>query len=389
MNVHCIWTRDLDAPFAAGRVRIARRIREVFDQWARPTHHVMDTVLDRKRLGDLGRAAWNGTRRGLPMQCWLFDTERNRRIAESIPADTDVVYLDGIRTIDIVRRLRQRLPNVRVVVDLDDLMSRRMEELLAVGEGFSGGYLADRMPPWARSLGGPGLLYERNALRRWERRLCDLADELILLSPVEASILRARVPAPRRASIRAVPPAEEPVNGAHALRLPLRYVFIGTDALTQNRLTLQYLLDLWRRMAPSAPLHIYGRMVRSWPAVPNVFFRGHVQDLADVYDAHSILVSPAFLRGGIKTKVLEAFAWGTPVLGNATTFEAMALPDYPLAGPLDELISDIQGSGALDRLNAAARIGNDYVRRCHDPQRFSAAWQSILAGRDPMAVAAD
>lgn len=388
MKIHCVWTRNLDVPYSAGRIRIARRIRETLDRWGRPVHHVMNTVLDRKRLPELAHAAWTGSRHGLPMQCWLFDTARNRQIAETIPDDAESVYLDGIRTIHILKRLRQRLPNARLIVDLDDLMSRRTEELIAAGEGFSGGYLAEKMPRWGRSLAGPGLRYEREALHRWESRLLDLADDLILLSPVEADILKARATRPRRARVRAVPPAEDPVRGPHRLQPPLRFVFIGTDALTQNRLTIRCLIDLWRELAPRLPLHIYGHMTCAWDPPPNVHFHGYVSDLAQVYDAHSILLSPSLLRGGVKTKVLEAFAWGTPVIGNAITFEGLALTHYPLSGALEEMINDVENTGALDRLHAAARIGNEYVRRYHDPRLFSAAWQDIVTGRDTVSASA-
>jgi glycosyltransferase involved in cell wall biosynthesis len=282
------------------------------------------------------------------------------------------------------------LPRARLIVDLDDLMSRRTEELLKLGEGFSAGYLSDKMPRWSRSLGGPGLRYERKALRHWETRLCELADELILLSPVEAGMLETRAAGPRRANIRAVPPPQDMIRGPLAIERPLRFVFIGTDALTQNRLTISYLLDLWWRLAPRTPLHIYGRMTRRWQAPPNVRFHGYVDSLADVYDAHSILLSPALLRGGVKTKVLEAFAWGTPVIGNAVTFEGLALPDYPIAGATEAVIKDIDSEASLGRLNAAARIGNEYVRAKHDPKAFAAAWQNIVAGREAStAYAAD
>lgn len=390
MKIHCVWTRNLDAPDLAGRIKVARRIRDTLDRWGRPTHHLMNTVLDNKRLPEIAQAAWNGGRHRLPMQCWLFDTEHNRKIAESIPRDADVVYLDGIRTVHVLRRLRQRLPHARLVVDLDDLMSRRTDELLAAGEGFAGGYLAEKMPRWGRSLGGPGLQYERRALRRWETRLCELADELVLLSPVEARILNSRVTGSRRARISAVPPPQETLSGPRTIKPPLRFVFIGTDALTQNRLTIKCLLELWRRLMPKVSLHVYGRMANAWSAPPNVFFHGYAKNLADVYDPHSVLLSPALLRGGVKTKVLEAFAWGTPVVGNANTFEGMALSDYPISGAVEDLIPSVESDAMLDRLTVAARIGNDYVRAKHDPKVFSATWRQIVTGADePAANAAD
>jgi glycosyltransferase involved in cell wall biosynthesis len=384
VKIHCVWTRDLDVPYSAGRLKIARNIRSSLnDAGHHPVHHVLNTVLERKNPLEIGQAVWNGVRQRSPLQSWLFDTAHNRRIAETIPADTDVVYLDGIRTIHILERLRQRLPTARLVVDFDDLMSRRTESLMEVGEGMSPGYLTDMMPQWGRKLAqtsNTGLRYERGALRRWEMRVCELADEVVLLSPVEAAILNTRLPRSARATIRVLPPPQDTMRGPQALKAPLRFVFIGMDTLTQNRLTIEYLLDLWRRLSPPTPLHIFGRMSKPWPETPNVFFHGYVSSLEEVYDPHSILISPVLLRGGIKTKVLEAFAWGTPVVGNEGTFEGMALSHYPIKEPLEQLVIDIRAEGRLAQLNAAARVGNEYVRRHHDPGVISAAWRTLIAG---------
>ena len=382
MTIHCIWTRNLDVPYSAGRLKIARNIRASLDG-ASPVHHVLTTVLERKSPIEIGHAAWNGLRQRLPLQSWLFDTAANRHIADTIPLDTEVAYLDGIRTVQILETLRQRLPKARLVVDFDDLMSRRIEALMEAGEGLSTGYLSDSIPRWGRRLAqtsNTGLRYEHGALRRWEIRVCELADEVVLLSPVEAAILNSRLPPSARATIRVVPPPQDTIRGPQALKPPLRFIFIGMDTLTQNRLAIEYLLDLWRRLSPPTPLHIFGRMSREWPAAPNVFFHGYVSSLEQVYDQHSILLSPVLLRGGIKTKVLEAFAWGTPVVGNEGTFEGMTLPHYPIKDPLEQVVIDVRNSRRLDELNAAAHIGNEYVRQHHDPGLISDTWRSLVGG---------
>lgn len=384
MKIHCVWTRNLDVPYSAGRLKIARSIRtSLNDSEHRPVHHVLNTVLDRRSAVEISQAVWNGARQRLPLQSWLFDTASNRKVAEAIPADTDVVYLDGIRTIQILERLRQRLPSARLVVDFDDLMSRRTEALMEVGEGLSAGYLTDMMPRWSRrwaQTSSTGLRYERGALRRWETRVCELADEVVLLSPVEAEILNSRLPPSTRATIRVVPPPQDAIRGPQTLKTPLRFIFIGMDTLTQNRLAIEYLLELWRKLSPETPLHIFGRMSREWPTVSNVIFRGYAASLTEVYDQHSVLLSPVLLRGGIKTKVLEAFAWGTPVIGNGNTFEGMALRNYPLTGPMEHLVRDVAAPDGLRRLNTAARVGNEYVRMHHDPSAISVTWRAVIEG---------
>jgi glycosyltransferase involved in cell wall biosynthesis len=391
VKIHCIWTRDLDVPYSAGRLKVARRIRAALNASEHQvSHHVLTTIMDTRHPGDWARAALNA-RLGLPLQCWLFDTAHNRRIADAIPNDVDVVYLDGIRTVRLLQQLRERLPRARLIIDLDDLMSRRTDILLQAGEGFSPGYLTEKFPKWLATAlqrtAGIVLRYERAGLRRWEDRACDLADEVVLLSPYEAKLLRDRLKTVPRAAIRAIPPPEAVIRAPQNMSAPARFVFIGMDTLTQNRLTIEYLLDIWKRTPPPLPLHIYGKMSRTWPKPPNVFFHGYVDTLAEVYDGRSILLTPSFVGGGVKTKVIEAFAWGTPVIGNDNTFEGMQLASYPLCQPTERLESgDFLSRQSIGKLNDAVRIGSDYVRRHHDPDRFASTWRRILAG--PLEVAA-
>ena len=100
---------------------------------------------------------------------------------------------------------------------------------------------------------------------------------------------------------------------------------------------------MWQRLAPPAELVIVGRLQRTYPSVRNVTYAGFVADLRDVYTADSVLLTPAFAAGGVKTKVVEAFAYGCPVLGNHATFDGLPLPkSYPLRLPLralDEVVA--------------------------------------------------
>ena len=70
------------------------------------------------------------------------DAERALRDA----AACDVVYADGIRALPWLRRLRQARPDIEIVLDFDDLMSRRCDELIENRLPLSLGYLERAMP---------------------------------------------------------------------------------------------------------------------------------------------------------------------------------------------------------------------------------------------------
>jgi hypothetical protein len=101
-----------------------------------------------------------------------------------------------------------------------------------------------------------------------------------------------------------------------------------------------------------------------------------------VYAPGSVLVTPSFLRGGIKTKVLEAFAHGVPVVGNSVTFEGLDLPDYPLCLDERDALADFlrtpsSHSGAIAR---ALKMEEECLRRDHAEPVFAMRWADAILG---------
>ena len=120
------------------------------------------------------------------------------------------------------------------------------------------------------------------------------------------------------------------------------------------------------------------------PSIAGVVWHGFVADLEEVYQAGSILLYPGVLRGGIKTKVVEAWSFGCPVLGNAVAFEGLSLPAYPLCLPeaaWDDLLLEPENQRAL--WVKAARQGRDFVAEALTPDRFDAAWCTVMALQAP------
>lgn len=397
-----VWTRSLDGERMAGRLHVARAIRTALSTGAELESFRLPSVLSDRTaprmagaLAALGGSWLRG--RPLPLQCALFSSSGDiEAIGRAIPQDVGAIYLDGIRCCELLRYLRRTRPGLRIVVDFDDSMSRRMELLLAAGQPLSPGYLSHRLPPLLRrfvtfgAVGRAVVLYECWTLRALERQMLTLADAIVLLSSKEADALdaiRATTPS-ARADVAAVPPPAELVD-AKPLTSPLRFTFVGTDTLTQNRLTIDYLLDLWGRRRIATPLVIFGQQTRKVRLPPGVTAPGYASDLNDVFDGHSVLLTPSFLRGGVKTKVLEAFSRRAPVIGNDQTFESMDLDDYPLRindeDVLVELLRDPETR--RDVFDVAALRGRDYVRAHHAPSVFAERWRALM-GLEPTSPSA-
>ena len=394
-RVVMVSTRELDVARMDGRLRVAHAIRTSLAEGTD-----LSVIRLRSALTDVSvrrvwecSMAWLGSLlRGapLPLQCALFAAASDiRSVVDQIPDDCVSVYTDGVRTYSLVAYLRRKRPDVRIVVDLDDLMSRRMSLLLQASQPLSPGYLMRLLPKPLRVLAMSSVIgqlivrYERMTLRNIEGKLAPLVDALVLLSSEDAKVLIEQSGEHVRSSVEVIPPPTTLVSKPVRPSKPIRFVFIGSDTQTQNRLTIDYLVDLWRRRNLTAPLVFYGLWMRDIPLPPHVVSAGYAEELVQVYDGSSVLLSPSLIAGGVKTKVLEAFAHGVAVIGSSITFESMNTGDYPLrVDDEDELVKLLTAPDEqAERFEAAAQAGADYIKRLHSPEVFGERWRAIMTPR--------
>ncbi len=208
-----------------------------------------------------------------------------------------------------------------------------------------------------------------------EREVVNNADMTVLLSGLEARLLEQRA----GGLVRSILPGIAMQAPAWRATDELRFVFIGSDRQMQNRTAIDHLLTLWREANPKAALHIYGRQGRVLPDIQGIVWHGFVEDLAEVYQPGSIALVPAMVAGGIKTKVLEAWSHGCPVLGNDTAFEGLDIGDYPLSIPAQEWAPLLRDPASYAHLWVrAARLGHDFVEETLTPARFETAWEQAM-----------
>lgn len=362
-------------------------------------HHQLDilmlrSVMQTRKVRDLASVllAWGKSLlRGkpLPLQCLLYASafEANRLAEHIRREDYDVVYLDTVRCQILLRALRKVAPDIHVVSDFDDLMSRRAAFLSQHGLPFLSGHVGPHFPAWLRWLIEVPLArlitaYETATLPDAEDEVVRGSDVTVLLSPVERKLLEARSGAPVVAIAPAVTIAAPAWNSAESLR----FVFIGSDRQLQNRTAIDRLIEIWRLHQPETELHIYGRQSRPLAEVKGVVWHGFVKDLAEVYQPGSIALVPAMVAGGIKTKVAEAWAWGCPVLGNQIAFEGLEIEDYPLDLPTEDWTPYLVNPGAYSGLWVrAARLGSEFVKDALAPSRSERAWdQAVMPALAPL-----
>jgi glycosyltransferase involved in cell wall biosynthesis len=212
-----------------------------------------------------------------------------------------------------------------------------------------------------------------------ESRILDAADAVVLVSGTEANELKGALRANLAAKVTIIPPAMPQINPTMPSTVIERFVFVGADSLLQNRRTIEALTDLWSRLRPTTPLHLYGRQKGVYAQKHGIIVHGFVDDIAQAYVPGSVMLAPSFVSGGVKTKVLEAFAYGIAVVGNRTTFEGIDAPTESLileAGALEDFIRSPHLQAA--NLAHAAQEVIAQARDRHSTVRLSAQWRSVV-----------
>lgn len=391
-KVLMVLTRDVGETPATGGEKIIGFVRSVFRSNGTVSELRLFNVLEKRTFTAFLAAAFAGTinlvrLRLVPLQCLLFSSKQESNKVLKAIADTkpDMVYFDTVRCLHAIRAARDKFPSLRLICDFQDLMSRRMRALSVRDAGISMGYLRKLVPAWVQhrlggSLGRAVRRYEQVALTSIEREICRIADDIVLVSAAEGAELRNAIGAEYGNRVVAIPPVyveHRPTCVADDIS---RFVFVGSDSLLQNRWSIEFLIECWARLRPATSMHFFGRMEQSYPAVPNVYFHGFVDSVSDVYQPGSVLLAPAFLAGGVKTKILEGLAYGCLAVGNKLSFEGIDIPENDLCMDDAEIESFIvHPERYLQKLKSALVRARAYCSARHGPAALEAQWVDLMS----------
>lgn len=251
-----------------------------------------------------------------------------------------------------IRRVLRRRP--RLHLDVDDIESATRARL--AGLHRAAGNAADASK---ESLNAA-------AYARLEPRLFKRFDRLYACSPADAARLgsypaRVRVlpnPAPSLA------PAPPPAGGAFV------FLFIGTLSYFPNEDALRWFCDLVLprlRTACDCELAVAGIACPSGLETylrgrPGVRFLGRVDTAADAYKGAHAVIAPLRAGGGTRIKIIEAFAFGRPVVCTPAGVEGIAAihgRHCLVAGDADSFhdacLGLVQNPGLREELASAAR----------------------------------
>jgi glycosyltransferase involved in cell wall biosynthesis len=176
-----------------------------------------------------------------------------------------------------------------------------------------------------------GAVASMRSLRDFERGLLERAQESWMVSEADIAGARALCPSAR---LRYVPnvvdvAAISPVTLTGAGR---RAIFVANFSYEPNRNGLRFLLEevfprVWAELPDARLTLVGGGLERSPSADPRVEALGFVEDLAGAYAEASCAVVPLLQGGGTPLKLIEALAYGLPVIATPRAVAGLDVRD--------------------------------------------------------------
>jgi len=107
-----------------------------------------------------------------------------------------------------------------------------------------------------------------------------------------------------------------------------RVVYIGANATLNVQAISAFLNDIWPRLHQADPLlelHIWGGVTSELAKIPppGVFMHQECRDVTEAYTGAGIAINPMIAGTGLKTKTIEALAFGLPVVASPVAVEGL------------------------------------------------------------------
>ena len=157
-----------------------------------------------------------------------------------------------------------------------------------------------------------------------EMAMLGRADAVIAIQQEEAAQVRRRLPGTH---VMLAPMATTPV-AAPQPGTGHEVLFIGSNT-SPNVDGLRWFFDeIWpavRRVYPAARLNVAGNVAATFRTIPaGVTMLGRVDDLAPLYAAAAVVISPLRAGSGLKIKLIEALGHGKAIVATSTTLQGVS-----------------------------------------------------------------
>lgn len=326
-----------------------------------------------------------------PYQSFAYCNKGNIEALRSYQGEVGakVIFVDMIRLAPLVEA---SLPGGRVILDLDDLLSKRYGRQLSYTKDGANvlGRLGESEKGLARLASLPSvrkmiLRTESCQVARAEAFYAQRSSAVVLISPKEAREFALENP---QANVIAAPMGvdyEFYSSGSIPERKDNYAVFVGDMHTAANR---DSLIDICENVLPHIPDVELG-VIGSCPqelcdrlrSHSQVRFLGRVDDLRTSVKEARVFLAPLSYGTGVKTKLLEAMAMGVPIVTNAIGVEGLDVHDgvecFIKESPCEQAGAVKALFSCADYAAKMACAAQEYVSERHRWEECTKAFRSI------------
>ena len=192
-----------------------------------------------------------------PLQAALYNTGNNlKRIQDEIlEFRPEILFIEGGRLVPLIMRaLRSekiKRDDFKIIVDADDLLSRRYHLYKKLGLGLDVGVLGAKLNRYVKYV-GPSMSdrildFEAGRMLKVEKQILNFADDVIMSNGFEARLLARQVKTFKACMHTQMIGYDIDPVVPNLLPDRLCFGFIGGDTLSQNYLSIKALIHFWRR----------------------------------------------------------------------------------------------------------------------------------------------
>ena len=271
-----------------------------------------------------------------PLQNMLFYSDRNNQEIRKLVKDLepDAIYVDMVRLAPYIKAFED--VKCLKVLGYDDLLSERYKRQLNVSNknaNIAGAY-SERLPSRISGLQKNKLIkrfilrFEASRMEKSELFYAQKYDSGIFVSSIETKKFNTKVGRKMAHTVSVGIDYYYQSEKVEFSSIPNSFSYVGNMKTAANYETVTYIIEqILPLLSIDYQFYVIGicpdDLINRYKENSRIIFTGRVDDLRPYIKATSVFLSPIAFGTGIKTKILEAFAMGMPVITNSVGIEGI------------------------------------------------------------------
>lgn len=307
-----------------------------------------------------------------PLQNMLFYSRDNvKKLRVLIKGlKPDAIYVDMMRLAPYEKAFYDS--KCLKVLGYDDLLSERYRRQLNLNSrnaNVAGAY-SDRLPSGISGLQRVAVIkkavlrFEAKRMEKCELYYADRYDSGIFVSDIETKKFNKKIGRKMAYTVSMGIDYDYQSESVNYTAVPSSFSYVGNMKTAANYETVTYIIEqILPLLKTNYQFYVIGtcpvELTDRYKGNERIIFTGRVEDLRPYIKATSVFLSPIAFGTGIKTKILEAFAMGMPVITNSVGIEGIEAENgkhciisddsKELAVHLDELLHNEKKRNELAR----------------------------------------